>query len=198
MSEHLALRSNLLELLGDEFGDYPHFLEQRFPHVLQRVVGLWGRPEIDGYLNGLLGPLRPGASGFPREALIEIARIKAYCRNKGFAAGQPEAGKPAVREAFLAWLNYDQYAYPYFLEAEFPNLLEEMLPLLEKPALGEHIDRLLTPAKQMHHSFSEAALIELMTIKAVQHVRLAEGRKQAPAADDDHHAALVLDRHHRR
>lgn len=104
----------------------------------------------------------------------------------------------SLREAFLVWLNYDQHAYPYFLEAEFPRLLEEMLPLLDKPTLGEHIDRLLTPAKQMHHSFSEAALIELMTIKAVQHVRLAEGRKQVSEGDDEHHAALVLDRHHRR
>lgn len=198
MSEQSALRSTLLELLGDEFGDYPHFLEQRFPHILQRVVGLWGRPEIDVYLNGLLGPLRPGVSGFPREALIEIARMKSYCRNRSVAADRTAAGRPAVREAFLAWLNYDQHAYPYFLEAEFPRLLEEMLPLLDKPTLGEHIDRLLTPAKQMHHSFSEAALIELMTIKAVQHVRLAAGRKQVSGGDDDHHAALVLDRHHRR
>lgn len=198
MSEQLALRSNLLELLGEGFGDYPYFLEQRFPHVLQRVVGLWGRPELDVYLNGLLGPLRPGASGFPREALIEIARIKSYCRSKGFAANRMVADKPAVREVFLAWLNYDQHVYPYFLEADYPSVLEEMLPLLDEQTLGEHIDRLLTPAKQMHHSFSEAALIELMTIKAVQHVRLADGKKQAPASDDDHHAALVLDRHHRR
>lgn len=187
-----------LPLLEDEFGPRPHFLEQRFPHILQRVSALWGKPQLDSYLHGLLGPILPGASGFPKEALAEIIEIKGYCRSRGVSGSVLSVDKPAVREALLAWLNYDQHAYPYFLEAEFPLLLEEMLPLLEKPTLGEHIDRLLTPAKQMHHSFSEAALIELMTIKAVQHVRLAEGKKQAPAADDDHHAALVLDRHRRR
>lgn len=197
MGEHYG-RETPLPLLEDEFGPRPHFLEQRFPHVLQRVSALWGKPQLDSYLHGLLGPIRPGASGFPKEALAEIVEIKGYCRIRGIGGSGLPADQPAVREAFLAWLNYDQHAYPYFLEAEFPRLLEEMLPLLDKPTLGEHIDRLLTPAKQMHHSFSEAALIELMTIKAVQHVRLAAGRKQVSAGDDDHHAALVLDRHHRR
>lgn len=194
----MIIRGIPLPLLEDEFGPRPYFLEQRFPHILQRVSALWGNPQLDSYLHGLLGPIRPGVSGFPKEALAEIVEIKGYCRSRELSASGLPAGKPAVREAFLAWLNYDQHAYPYFLEAEFPRLLEEMLPLLDKPTLGEHIDRLLTPAKQMHHSFSEAALIELMTIKAVQHVRLAEGKKQAPTDGDDHHAALVLDRHHRR
>lgn len=187
-----------LPLLDDEFGPRPHILEQRFPHILQRITVLWGQPQLDSYLHGLLGPLRPGVSGFPKEALAEIVEIKAYCRRRGFSGSALPADKPAVREAFFSWLNYDQHAYPYCLEAEFPFLLEEMLPLLDKPALGEHIDGLLTPAKQLHHRFSEAALLELMTIKAVQHVRLDDDRRQAARAGEDHYAALVLDRHRRR
>lgn len=198
MGEQVYSQEMPLPLLEDEFGPRPHFLEQRFPHILQRVSALLGNPQLDSYLHGLLGPIRPGVSGFPKEALAEIVEIKGYCRSRGLSGSALPADKPAVRDFFFAWLNYDQHAYPYSLEAEFPLVLEEMIPLLGKPTLGEHIDRLLTPAKQMHHSFSEAALIELMTIKAVQHVRLAEGKKQASASDDDHHAALVLDRHHRR
>lgn len=204
MSERTLLSKDLLQVLDEEFGSSPHFLERRFPHVLQRIVGLWGKPEIDAYLYGLLGPLRSGASGFPKEALAEIVMIKAYCRTHGFAGTGVPPGSPGVREAFLSWLNYDQHAYPYTVEAEFPELLEEMLPLLGTPALSEHIDGLMRPDKQLHHCFSEVALMELMMLKAVQHAKLAADKpKEALIGDehyagDEHHAALILDRHHRR
>lgn len=185
-------------LLEDEGGPRPHFLEQRFPHVLQRINVLWGTPQLDSYLHGLLGPIRPGASGFPKEALAEIAEIKGYCRCQGYSGGGEAADGEAVREALLAWLGYDQHAYPYVLETEFPLLLEEMLPLLDKLGFADYIDSLLTPDKQLHHSFSEAALIELMTIKAVQHTKSATVKRQASVDADAQLAALVLDRHHRR
>lgn len=198
MSEPASASGLPPPLLDDECRPQLCFLEQRFPHILQRISVLWGKPQLDDYLHALLGAIRPGASGFPKEALAEIVEIKRYCRSRGFSGGREPNNSPAIREAFFAWLNYDQHAYPYALEAEFPQLLEEMLPLLDTPALGEHIDRLLSPAKQMHHSFSEAALIELMTIKAVRHARLAEGKQKSPSGSDDQSAALVLDRHHRR
>ena len=72
MDEQVLSRKTPLPLLEDECGPRPHFLEQRFPHILQRVTVLWGKPQLDSYLHGLLGPIRPGVSGFPKEALAEI------------------------------------------------------------------------------------------------------------------------------
>lgn len=178
----------------DEPGLRPVVLEQRFPHVLQRIAALWDNPQLEGFLHGLLGPLRPGTAGFPREALAEIAKLGKFRRTQGLATGS----EASSRETLLTWLNYDQHIYPYALEAGFPELLAGMLPLLDSRALGDYIDALLTPAKQLHHRFPEAVLVELMTLKAIQRAKLAGAATNGNGRDDDHHAAQVLERHTRR
>ena len=67
-------------LLLDDKELYPFYLEQGFPHVLQRMIKLWGRPEMEAYLASLTATPRPGIKGFPQEAITEIQAIKAVHR----------------------------------------------------------------------------------------------------------------------
>jgi len=81
MSSHNDIHAAIQKLLSDHEEYYPHLLEERFPHVLQRVITLWGNKlDLETYLDGLLAPPRAGAKGFPQEAVFEIVTIKAVHR----------------------------------------------------------------------------------------------------------------------
>lgn len=71
-----ALRVRLTELLGSHApGAYPHCLEERFPHVFEQVVELWGRAELDAYFDSLMTTKRPSRQGFPEAALRELFQL---------------------------------------------------------------------------------------------------------------------------
>lgn len=70
-----ALRERMIELLGDDQDAYPYELEQRFPHVLAKLVQLWGEPSLDTYIESLLLLDRPNRRGFPMEAVLEILQV---------------------------------------------------------------------------------------------------------------------------
>jgi hypothetical protein len=54
-------------------GDERCALEQRFPHVVVRIVATWGHPECSQYLRSLLVEDRGGSrQGFPRAAHAEL------------------------------------------------------------------------------------------------------------------------------
>lgn len=58
---------------------YPHTLEKNFPHVLEKIVELWGKPACDGSIADLLQPIGSGGrldrSGFPPDAWDEIMQL---------------------------------------------------------------------------------------------------------------------------
>lgn len=62
----------LLSLLGDHADKFPHQLAARFPHIVERLVALWGKPEIDGYYNELMVADDRRRQGFPPEIAREI------------------------------------------------------------------------------------------------------------------------------
>ena len=70
-----ALRERMLANLGGTADAYPHRIEQRFPRILARLVELWGRPEADAYLNGLLMADRADRQGFPDDVASELFRL---------------------------------------------------------------------------------------------------------------------------
>lgn len=70
----------MLKLLADDGEYFPHFLEQRFAHILQRMIALWGKPAMENYLEDLLAPPQAGSKGFPQEAVLEIIAIRAIHR----------------------------------------------------------------------------------------------------------------------
>ncbi len=59
---------------------YPHTLEARFPHVLEKIVKLWNSPGAAHYLADLLQPNGRGGGrmdreGFPEQAWQEIFQL---------------------------------------------------------------------------------------------------------------------------
>lgn len=60
---------------------YPQLLDERFPHVLEKVVRLWDSPDVEPYIADLLQPNgRSGGrfdrEGFPEKAWQEIFRLQ--------------------------------------------------------------------------------------------------------------------------
>ena len=78
-SEHTfdipSLKEKMLLHLGPNAKAYPIHIEQKFPHILAKLVQLWGKPEANHYLDSLMVTDRPGRQGFPADAAGEIFRL---------------------------------------------------------------------------------------------------------------------------
>ncbi len=66
---------------------YPQMLDERFPHVLEKVVQLWDTPEAQPYLADLLQPNGRGGGrfdrdGFPDKAWEEILQLQLLCNKQ--------------------------------------------------------------------------------------------------------------------
>lgn len=64
---------------------YPQMLEEKFPHVLEKIVKLWNSPDGEAYFNDLLQPNGRGGgrfdrSGFPEKAWNEILQLSQLYR----------------------------------------------------------------------------------------------------------------------
>ncbi len=81
-------RDTVLQVLNCNPSQYPQMLEERFPHVLEKIVQLWNTPEVEPYFNDLLQPSGRGGGrmnrdGFPEQAWQEIFKLKAlYARRR--------------------------------------------------------------------------------------------------------------------
>lgn len=74
-------RETVLRILKCSPNQYPQMLEEKFPHVLEKIVNLWDSPEGDSYLADLLQPNGRGGGrfdrdGFPDKAWDEILQLK--------------------------------------------------------------------------------------------------------------------------
>jgi hypothetical protein len=73
------MNEKLLNLLGGKEELYPHFIEEHFPRVFQKIVELWETENIDSYLSDLIVDKRSDhRQGFPEEAVHEIFLISNY------------------------------------------------------------------------------------------------------------------------
>lgn len=75
-------RDAVLQTLKCSPSDYPFMLEEKFPHVLEKILALWNSPEGESYLSDLLQPNGRGGGrfdrdGFPDQAWQEIFNLKA-------------------------------------------------------------------------------------------------------------------------
>jgi hypothetical protein len=195
----------MLELLSDAPECYPTFVEQRFPHILHRIVALWGKPEMEKYLDGLLQPPKGSALGFPEEALNEIRGIRSLhlCLEPAPAPASAFQGESAlpVRETLCAYLDLDDDMYPAMLEAKYPDLIQEILRCLGKPEMDAFLGKLLSPELQVAYRFCERSMLDIMMLKAAHQVQFSSLQTTGenigkPASDLDHedHAAQVFDR----
>lgn len=83
------LRERFLDLLGMEYKAYPVQLEQRFPRILANIVALWGTPDLDRYLSGLIVSDRPDRQGFPPDVAVELFHLSSL--NDSLAGGKKAA-----------------------------------------------------------------------------------------------------------
>jgi ankyrin repeat protein len=51
---------------------YPQALEAKFGRVFNKIITLWGNPELDTYLDGLMVDKRGGRKGFPMDVMNDI------------------------------------------------------------------------------------------------------------------------------
>lgn len=67
--------AKLLQILGNNEEKYPHALEQKYPRVFQKILDLWGTPQIDAYFTELLVDERGDRAGFPPEVASNIVYL---------------------------------------------------------------------------------------------------------------------------
>jgi ankyrin repeat protein len=51
---------------------YPRALEEKFARIFNKIMGMWGNPELDVYLDGLMVDKRGGRKGFPMDVMNDI------------------------------------------------------------------------------------------------------------------------------
>jgi hypothetical protein len=77
----MLTRETILQTLKCNPNQYPKVLEEKFPHVLKRIISLWHSPDGEAYLADLLQPNGRGGGrmdrdGFPEKAWEEIFQLK--------------------------------------------------------------------------------------------------------------------------
>ena len=81
-------RDFVLQTLKCSPAQYPQVLEERFPHVLEKILQLWGTPDAQSYLSDLLQPDGRGGGrfdrdGFPDNAWQEILQLQVLYGKQG-------------------------------------------------------------------------------------------------------------------
>jgi ankyrin repeat protein len=80
---------------------YPGTLESKFARVFNKIMSMWGNPELEAYLEDLMVDKRGGRQGFPMEAMNDIlllSRLHQQVLAKKSAGGRPFSNEMAKRE----------------------------------------------------------------------------------------------------
>lgn len=97
---------------------YPEQTAQRFPRIVQKMVDLWGKPEMDDFFRDLLIMDRPDRQGFPLEIVSELMALSnIYDRLKDTVNlktaetdvwdGDPEAARKELEDSNIAVTSYN-------------------------------------------------------------------------------------------
>ncbi len=99
----------LFESLGDE---YPYALERRHGYIVEKIVELWDRPEIDDYFTSLLIDTRGGRKGFEPDVFKDIRCLYKFRESERLREAQSKF--EVMRELEQRGVNFN---VPAFLEA---------------------------------------------------------------------------------
>lgn len=99
------MNQKMLEYLGEHAEKYPKNLEQKYPHVFQKIVDLWGTADMRSYFDELIMSNRPNRLGFPPEAVTEI-----WALSKLYSTLHPEHEPPETVSTFGDIWNVDSDA----------------------------------------------------------------------------------------
>jgi hypothetical protein len=69
------MNERLVRLMGHRTELYPVQLERDFPHILEKLMALWGTPEFDTLAQELLLNTRNGRAGFPPDVAVELFHL---------------------------------------------------------------------------------------------------------------------------
>jgi hypothetical protein len=74
-------RTTIMQTLNCAPNHYPTMLDEKFPHVLEKIVKLWNSPDAEPYFADLLQPNGRGGGridrdGFPDQVWEEILQLK--------------------------------------------------------------------------------------------------------------------------
>jgi hypothetical protein len=89
----MATRDAVQQTLKCAPNQYPQILEEKFPHILNKIVSLWNSPDCEVYLADLLQPNGRGGGrmdrdGFPEKVWQEIFQI-----NQLYMKPRPKLGR---------------------------------------------------------------------------------------------------------
>jgi hypothetical protein len=85
-------------LFSDLPAKYPRILERDYPHILNRLMQLWGTQEFDPFMHDLMVDKRGGRQGFPLEVAAELmflSELHIHFKKKGYRL-------PAVEDPWKA------------------------------------------------------------------------------------------------
>jgi len=93
--------ASLHEMLGKDDALYPRLIESRFPRILEKIASLWGKPELDAYLNELMVSDRHDRQGFPDDVAMEIFHLSTIHAAKGLSVTHVGTGWAGIQDAEL-------------------------------------------------------------------------------------------------
>ena len=76
----------MLKLVMGKEKLYPHELERQFPRILNKIIELWGAPQMEAYFQDLMIDKRGNRQGFPAAVATEIyylSQVHERTRNLG-------------------------------------------------------------------------------------------------------------------
>jgi uncharacterized protein len=83
-------------------GRYPARLDQRYPHILERIEQLWGTSQIDHYLQELLLDTRGNRQGFAPEVMSDLMFLHGlHVEAKEVGSTEDVWGTQAVRKGLV-------------------------------------------------------------------------------------------------
>jgi uncharacterized protein len=96
------MNSRFYSVLLRHPGRYPTRLDERYPHILERIAQLWGTSQIDPYLQDLLLDSGGGRQGFAPDVMSDLMFLQGlYIEGKESAAAGDVWGADAVRKGLL-------------------------------------------------------------------------------------------------
>jgi hypothetical protein len=89
----MTTRETVQQTIKCNPNQYPQVLEEKFPHVLSKIISLWNSPDCGPYLSDLLQPNGRGGGridrdGFPERAWQEIFQINLLYIKPGSRLGR--------------------------------------------------------------------------------------------------------------
>jgi ankyrin repeat protein len=88
---------------------YPRALEAKFSRVFNKVMNMWGNPELDAYFESLMVDKRGGRKGFPMDVMNDIlvlSRVHQQVMAQVGTKGRPFSNEAVKRELQVEKIEY--------------------------------------------------------------------------------------------